>query len=217
MNDNKQAMDALTFDDEAHELSNSPWPSPANSNGRQTSNTSIRSIKEAAAAAAAAKKEEKEINKRPSAFSLHTQSSSSTTTATLSSTVSASPLSTRPQQKRPSSSIRRAPSSFLLDSHASDPHLPYNSVNPFDYRQEEVRLGVSALENEMTEFKCELQTTEELIRDIQMDISDTRGRMSSYIKDIPEAHYSAVSEIIYMYNIFTQEQCNNLSIYLLIR
>ncbi|KAG2220995.1 hypothetical protein INT45_004614 [Circinella minor] len=187
MNDNKQAMDALTFDDEVHDFT---WPTPVNSKGRQTSNTSIHSIKEAAAA----KEKEEDIKKKPSAFSLHTQSSSSTTTSTLSSNISTSNRSQQ-QSRRPSSSTRHVPSSFLLDPHISDPHLPYNSVNPFDYRQEEVRLGVSALENEMSEFKNELKVTEELIRNIQIDINDTRQRMSSYIKDIPEAHYSALKKL----------------------
>ncbi|KAI9321461.1 hypothetical protein BX666DRAFT_982921 [Dichotomocladium elegans] len=85
------------------------------------------------------------------------------------------------------SSLKRASSVWL------ERHLPYRSVNPFDYRQEEVLLGVQALENEMTEFRQALYETEDLIRNIQNDISDTRQKMTSYIKDMPDTHYSAVS------------------------
>lgn len=84
--------------------------------------------------------------------------------------------------------LDRAPS-LLLDN-----LLPYRSINPFDYRQEEVRLGVCALESEMVDFKQALVDTESLIRDIQMDINNARHSMANYIKDIPEAHYSAVSK-----------------------
>ncbi|KAI9492570.1 hypothetical protein BDB00DRAFT_827986 [Zychaea mexicana] len=182
MEDNKEALDALAFDDEGNESSQySPWPSPANSS-RQPSSKSIHSIKEVAAAAAAAE----EIKKKRSAFSLNTTSSSTTTT-----TSSSSSLTGGGQQRHYSSSIRRVPSSLLLDPH----NLPYGSVNPFDYRQEEVRLGVCALESEMTDFKRELQGTQDLIRDIQIDINDTRQRMSLYIKDIPETHYSALKKL----------------------
>ncbi|KAG0183576.1 hypothetical protein DFQ29_000068 [Apophysomyces sp. BC1021] len=86
------------------------------------------------------------------------------------------------------SSIRRAPS-LLLNN------IPYRSVNPFDYRQEEVRLGVEALRNEMLEFKRALCSTEELVRDVQIDVNDTRNRMEVYIKDIPESQYSALKKL----------------------
>ncbi|KAF7721680.1 hypothetical protein EC973_004301 [Apophysomyces ossiformis] len=85
-------------------------------------------------------------------------------------------------------SIRRAPS-LLLNN------IPYRSVNPFDYRQEEVRLGVEALRNEMLEFKRALCSTEELVRDVQIDVNDTRNRMEVYIKDIPESQYSALKKL----------------------
>ncbi|KAI8145304.1 hypothetical protein BJV82DRAFT_33762 [Fennellomyces sp. T-0311] len=159
MEENREAIDALAFDEEGD--NNSPWPSPANSS-RQTSAKSIHSIKEAAAL------EEKHPTTKKRSATLSSASS-----------------------RRYSSSIHRVPSLLL------DPHLPYDSINPFDYRQEEVRLGVCALENEMGDFKRDLQITEELIRDIQIDINDTRLRMSSYIKDIPETHYSAVSVLLF--------------------
>lgn len=86
-----------------------------------------------------------------------------------------------------SSSVQRSGSLLL------DPYLPYNTLNPYDYRQEEVVLGVHTLQNETAEFTRALEETENLIRDIQADVQDTRRRMTLYIKDIPEEYYSAVN------------------------
>lgn len=48
------------------------------------------------------------------------------------------------------------------------------------------------------DFKRALLETEKLIRDIQNDIGDTRQRMALYLKDIPETHYSAVSDSLHL-------------------
>ncbi|KAI8377933.1 uncharacterized protein BYT42DRAFT_362258 [Radiomyces spectabilis] len=85
-------------------------------------------------------------------------------------------------------SMHRAPS-LLLNN------IPFRSVNPFDYRQEGVRLSVEALQTEMTELKQALTETEVVVRDVQFDMATTRNRMETYIKDIPETHYSALKKL----------------------
>lgn len=189
MDENRKTIEALAVDDsERNSVDASTWQSPPNS--RQTSSRSIHSMKEVAMSQAM--ENEQARAKRKGVFFTNSPSSASSSSSSLgaSSTNTAPPatLSRSSRQLSFSSSIRHVPSLRL------DTHLPYRSVNPFDYRQEEVQLGVCALENEMIEFKRALCETEELIRDIQIDISDTRQKMACYIKDMPDAHYSAVSE-----------------------
>ena len=68
-----------------------------------------------------------------------------------------------------------------------------NTGDPFDLRQREINALVSSLRKDLDKFKCSLEKTEDLVRDVQVDMDDTRNRMETYIKDIPESHYSAVS------------------------
>lgn len=189
MDENRKTIEVLAVDDsERNSVDASTWQSPLNS--RQTSTKSIHSIKEVAMSQAL--ENEQARSKRKGVFFTNSPSSASSSSSSLgaSSTNTAPPatLSRSSRQLSFSSSLRHVPSLGL------DTHLPYRSVNPFDYRQEEVQLGVCALENEMVEFKRALCETEELIRDIQIDISDTRQKMACYIKDMPDAHYSAVSK-----------------------
>jgi hypothetical protein len=82
--------------------------------------------------------------------------------------------------------LQRAPS-LLLNN------VPYRSVSPFDYRQEEVRLGINALRSEMDSFQQTLYETENLIKGIQTDMNNTSDRMPTILHDIPEDDYSSVS------------------------
>lgn len=128
----------------------------------------------------------------PPVSSSSISSSSSSSGNALPSTINATPSPHKPDsspRRYSYSSIHHTPS-LLFDT-----FLPYRSFNPFDYRQEEVRIGVCTLQNEIGDFKRALSETEKLIRDIQNDIDDTRQRMALYLKDIPETHYSAVSRM----------------------
>jgi hypothetical protein len=86
--------------------------------------------------------------------------------------------------------LQRAPS-LLLNN------VPYRSVSPFDYRQEEVRLGISALRSEMDTFQQTLYETENLIKGIQTDMNNTSDRVPTILHDIPEYDYSAVCNIMH--------------------
>lgn len=68
-----------------------------------------------------------------------------------------------------------------------------NKEYPFDCRQREIMSLVSNLKNELHKFKDSLEKTEDLVTNVQVDMDDTRNRMETYIKDIPESHYSTVS------------------------
>lgn len=72
-------------------------------------------------------------------------------------------------------------------------HTEVKTSDPFTYRQEEISCLIKSLKSELIEFKSSLQNTEDLVNDVQVDMDDFRNRMETYIKDIPESHYSAVS------------------------
>lgn len=67
--------------------------------------------------------------------------------------------------------------------------------DPFEERQDQVRCLVKVLQGELYEFKTSIMSTEKLVSDVQQDMDDFRTRMETYIRDIPESHYSAVSYI----------------------
>lgn len=66
------------------------------------------------------------------------------------------------------------------------------SRDPFDQRQKDIMILVSSLKKDLAAFKVGLTKSEELVNDVQVDMKDTRNCMETYIKDIPESHYSAV-------------------------
>lgn len=68
-----------------------------------------------------------------------------------------------------------------------------SSEYPFDCRQKEIMGLVNSLQNELNKFKQSLEKTEHFVNHVQLDMDDTRFRMETYIKDIPESHYSSVS------------------------
>jgi hypothetical protein len=68
------------------------------------------------------------------------------------------------------------------------------SRSPFEEREDEVRCLIKILQGELHEFKTALINTEGLVNDVQKDMDDFRTRMETYIRDIPESHYSAVSD-----------------------
>ncbi|KAI9249616.1 hypothetical protein EDC94DRAFT_326485 [Helicostylum pulchrum] len=67
----------------------------------------------------------------------------------------------------------------------------HKSRDPFDQRQKEIISLVVSLKKELYKFKSSLEKSEDLVNDVQIDMDDTRNRMETYIKDIPESHYSA--------------------------
>lgn len=69
------------------------------------------------------------------------------------------------------------------------------SRDPFELRQREINALVKGLGKDLDRFKESLVRTEDLVRDVQVDMDDTRNRMETYIKDIPESHYSAVKPL----------------------
>lgn len=70
--------------------------------------------------------------------------------------------------------------------------LVKRTKDPFLIRQEEIERMIKVLNTELVEFKSSLQSTEELVSDVQLDMDDFRNRMETYMKDIPQSHYSAV-------------------------
>ncbi|KAI9330805.1 hypothetical protein BD770DRAFT_44454 [Pilaira anomala] len=69
------------------------------------------------------------------------------------------------------------------------------SRDPFDQRQKDIMILVSSLKKDLGTFKVGLTKSEELVNDVQIDMKDTRNCMETYIKDIPESHYSALKKL----------------------
>lgn len=74
----------------------------------------------------------------------------------------------------------------------------YEPKDSFDQRQKEISILVTSLKKDLDKFKDSLEKSEDLVHDVQVDMDDTRNRMETYIKDIPESHYSAVSNYYYL-------------------
>ncbi|KAI8077935.1 uncharacterized protein B0P05DRAFT_118018 [Gilbertella persicaria] len=94
-----------------------------------------------------------------------------------------------------------AASSSTDNKYASHRHSMYDESSlfkqqdPFDNKIKDVTFLVKSLGEELSEFKCCLDSTEELVHDVQVDVDDFRNRMETYIKDIPESHYSALKQL----------------------
>lgn len=122
----------------------------------------------------------------------NTSSSGSSFASTDSSSSSSSGVILRPTREMLShrSSDNRHAQSMYID------HTAVKTRDPFSYRQEEISCLIKSLKSELVEFKSSLHNTEDLVNDVQVDMDDFRNRMETYIKDIPESHYSAVSREI---------------------
>jgi hypothetical protein len=71
--------------------------------------------------------------------------------------------------------------------------VPYQEYNAYEYRQDQLKDAVSDLRRGIDEFKRSLLETEELVHGVQIDMNDTKAKMDTYLKDVPETHYSEVS------------------------
>lgn len=63
----------------------------------------------------------------------------------------------------------------------------------FERKHEEMCEIMKIFRKEIRGLQNSLKETEELVQNIQLEMGDTRDKMETYIKDIPESHYSAVS------------------------
>ncbi|GAN06725.1 hypothetical protein MAM1_0134c06213 [Mucor ambiguus] len=128
----------------------------------------------------------------PDAISYASLSSSGSSFAsTDSSSSSSSGVILRPTREMLShrSSYNRHAQSMYID------HTEVKTSDPFTFRQEEISCLIRSLKSELVEFKSSLQNTEDLVNDVQVDMDDFRNRMETYIKDIPESHYSALKKL----------------------
>ncbi|KAK4517136.1 uncharacterized protein ATC70_000466 [Mucor velutinosus] len=127
----------------------------------------------------------------PDSISYTSSSSGSSFVSTDSSSSSSSGVILRPTREMLShrSSFNRHAQSMYIE------HTEVKTSDPFTYRQEEISCLIKSLEAELVEFKSSLQNTEDLVNDVQVDMDDFRNRMETYIKDIPESHYSALKKL----------------------
>ncbi|EPB82556.1 hypothetical protein HMPREF1544_10718 [Mucor circinelloides 1006PhL] len=124
-------------------------------------------------------------------YASSSSSSGSSFASSDSSSSSSSGVILRPTREMLShrSSYNRHAQSMYID------HTEVKTSDPFTYRQEEISCLIKSLESELVEFKSSLQNTEDLVNDVQVDMDDFRNRMETYIKDIPESHYSALKKL----------------------
>lgn len=64
----------------------------------------------------------------------------------------------------------------------------------FDMKHEEMITMMSLFKKELQGLQSSLKETKGLVYNIQSEMDDTRSKMETYIKDIPESHYSAVKK-----------------------
>jgi hypothetical protein len=120
-------------------------------------------------------------NQDPLTSSLSSSSLVSTATTTTTATVRPPSLS----------SSHRSGSSTFQQSLWN--YVPYQEYNAYEYRQDQLKDAVSDLRRGIDEFKRSLLETEELVHGVQIDMNDTKAKMDTYLKDVPETHYSEVS------------------------
>ncbi|CAO3624604.1 unnamed protein product [Cunninghamella echinulata] len=85
----------------------------------------------------------------------------------------------------------------LLHSNSSSlwSNFPYKEYNAYEYRQEQLNDAVLDLQRGIDEFKRSLQDTERMVRAVQIDMNDTKVKMDTYLKDVPETHYSELKRL----------------------
>ncbi|KAI7893580.1 uncharacterized protein EV154DRAFT_600847 [Mucor mucedo] len=113
---------------------------------------------------------------------------------------SAAILTEEPEPMTPSSSsslTRRTTYEIRKEKYSRNARSMYSSSSeyPFDCRQKEIMSLVNSLQNELNRFKQSLEKTEHFVNHVQLDMDDTRLRMETYIKDIPETHYSSLKKL----------------------
>ncbi|KAG2208336.1 hypothetical protein INT47_006192 [Mucor saturninus] len=108
-------------------------------------------------------------------------------------------LTEEPEPLTPSSSslTRRTTYEIRKEKYSRNARSMYSSSSeyPFDCRQKEIMSLVNSLQNELNRFKQSLEKTEHFVNHVQLDMDDTRLRMETYIKDIPETHYSSLKKL----------------------
>ncbi|KAG1466982.1 hypothetical protein G6F56_004590 [Rhizopus delemar] len=65
----------------------------------------------------------------------------------------------------------------------------------FERKHEEMCEIMKIFRKEIRGLQNSLKETEELVQNIQLEMGDTRDKMETYIKDIPESHYSALKKL----------------------
>ncbi|KAI8885080.1 hypothetical protein K501DRAFT_74099 [Backusella circina FSU 941] len=90
------------------------------------------------------------------------------------------------RRAHPTNNARNARSMYIPDSSLHD---------PFEYKKNELNHLINGLRHELKGFQSCLEDTEKLVNSVQLDIDDTRNRMETYIKDIPQSHYSALKTL----------------------
>ncbi|KAI8076899.1 uncharacterized protein BX664DRAFT_344205 [Halteromyces radiatus] len=94
-----------------------------------------------------------------------------------------------------SSSHRSLSSSLQLSQHSLWNYVPYQEYNAYEYRQDQLKVAVADLRRGMDDIKRSLESTEGMIRGVQIDMNDTKAKMDTYLKDVPETHYSELKRL----------------------
>jgi hypothetical protein len=92
------------------------------------------------------------------------------------------------------SSMDRPPSlaSFRTRSSSLWNYVPFKEYNAYEYRQDQLKDALSDLQRGMGKLRRSLEDTETMVHGVQIDMNDTKAKMDTYLKDVPETHYSEV-------------------------
>ncbi|KAI8339212.1 hypothetical protein BC941DRAFT_469394 [Chlamydoabsidia padenii] len=117
-------------------------------------------------------------------------STDSSRSSSFSSTLSQTPDSqTTSTLKPPPLALNRTGSSSLWNC------VPYQSYNAYEYRQDQLKDAVSDLQRGIDELRRSLEDTEATVHGVQIDMNDTKAKMDTYLKDVPETHYSELKRL----------------------
>lgn len=70
--------------------------------------------------------------------------------------------------------------------------VPFKEYNAYEYRQDQLKDAVSDLQRGMGELRRSMEETEAMVHGVQINMNDTKGKMDTYLKDVPENYYSEV-------------------------
>ncbi|KAI9247639.1 hypothetical protein BY458DRAFT_536732 [Sporodiniella umbellata] len=80
---------------------------------------------------------------------------------------------------------------------ALETQVSEDDEDPFEKKHKEMSEVMKMFRKEIFGLQNSLKETEKLVQNIQSEMSDTKNKMETYIKDIPESHYSACLPLLY--------------------
>ncbi|SAM01261.1 hypothetical protein [Absidia glauca] len=85
--------------------------------------------------------------------------------------------------------------SFRTRSSSLWNYVPFKEYNAYEYRQDQLKDALDDLQRGMGKLRLSLEDTETMVHGVQIDMNDTKAKMDTYLKDVPETHYSELKRL----------------------